>query len=119
TPRSQSCCVEYRCCFLHPIGASDVDRVCVSVPDKFDGGKEMRPSEIHAADAWPVAWKVPLLPSNHSFLDREDPTRTKNRNALRPGFQFVGWIRRDNSRTLLVGVMVHVINGHCRDVPVV
>src|SRR5262249_39229878 len=118
-PRSQGGSMEYRCCFLHPIGASDVDGIGIPVPDELDGRKVVRPSEIHSADARPVGWEIPLLDGNHPFFDGEDSTRTKDRNAFGSRFEFMGGVAGNDASSLLIAVVRHVINRHCGDVAVV
>src|SRR5262249_6481800 len=73
--------------FLQAMASGDVYGVAIAVPDEFDGGKRMVPTEIHSANARPVARKVAVFASNLCFFDWEDPAGPENRNSFRAGLQ--------------------------------
>jgi len=64
------------CRFLQAITAGDIDGIGIAVPYELDRSKRMIPSEIHAANARPVAGEVAVFAGNLYLLDREDSAAT-------------------------------------------
>jgi hypothetical protein len=100
------------------MGLRDIDGVGVAVPNKLDGRKRVVPSEVHAADARPVGWKIPVIDGKRFLVDREYSARAQNRNPLSAGFQFVWRITRNNRFLFFIAVVLDIINRHRDNMPI-
>src|SRR6516225_10014713 len=96
-----------------------MDDIGVTIPNQLYGRKWVIPAEIHSADLWPMRRKIHLLDCDAMFRNWEYPAGTQDRNALRSRFDFMWWIARNDCCLFFLGIMLHVIYRHRRDVSVI
>src|SRR6516225_6110958 len=92
--------------------ARDINAIRITIPYQLHSSKGMVPTEVHAADARPVGWKVSLLNCNPLFRDGKHATASKYWNSFDASLGLVCRVTRNDCFLFIVAIVLNIVDSH-------